>query len=113
MGVSLWRGDCVRNQTDILQPFPSPWFTAPEKKSNTLQEQNFMRKMLFFVMAAAALLLMVPTQNAQAQSSSETPKMEIGVQYTLLRLRDFDTTDNGVGTRVTYNIANALSVEGE
>ena len=72
-----------------------------------------MRKTFFFVTAVAALLLTVPTQNAQAQSSSETPKMEIGVQYTLLRLRDFDTTDNGVGTRVTYNIGNPLSIEGE
>jgi hypothetical protein len=70
-----------------------------------------MRKMFFFVLAAAALLLMVPTQNAQAQS--ETPKVEIGAHYTLLRLRDFDTTDNGIGTRVTFNLADSLSVEGE
>jgi hypothetical protein len=71
-----------------------------------------MRKMFFIVLAAAALLLTVTAQNAQAQSS-ETPKMEIGVQYTLLRLRDFDTTDNGVGTRVTYNLADSFSIEGE
>ncbi|HEX5085581.1 MAG TPA: outer membrane beta-barrel protein [Blastocatellia bacterium] len=71
-----------------------------------------MRKMFFIVLAAAALLLTVTAQNAKAQSS-ETPKMEIGVQYTLLRLRDFDTTDNGVGTRVTYNLADSFSIEGE
>jgi hypothetical protein len=70
-----------------------------------------MRKMFFFVLAAAALLLMVPAQNAQAQS--ETPKVEIGAHYTLLRLRDFDTTDNGVGTRVTFNLADSFAVEGE
>ncbi len=62
-----------------------------------------MRKMFFFVLSAAALLLMVPSQNAQAQS--EAPKVEIGAHYTLLRLRDFDTTDNGIGTRVTFNLA--------
>jgi hypothetical protein len=72
-----------------------------------------MQKMVSIVLAGVALLLTVTAQNAQAQSSSETPKMEIGVQYTLLRLRDFDTTDNGVGTRVTYNIGNPLSIEGE
>jgi hypothetical protein len=70
-----------------------------------------MRKMFFFVLAAAALLLMVPTQNAQAQS--ETPKVEIGAHYTFLRLRDFDTNDNGVGTRVTFNLADSFGLEGE
>jgi outer membrane protein with beta-barrel domain len=71
-----------------------------------------MRKMFFMVLAAAALLLTVTAQNARAQSS-ETPKMEVGVNYTLLRLRDFDTTDNGVGARVTYNLADTFSIEGE
>jgi len=70
-----------------------------------------MRKMFFFVLAAAALLLMVPAQNAQAQT--ETPKVEIGAQYTLLRFRDFDITDNGVGGRVTFNLSDNIGVEGE
>ena len=72
-----------------------------------------MRKMFFLVLAAAALLLMVPTQNAQAQSQSETPKVEIGAHYTLLRFRDFDITDNGVGGRVTFNLSDNIGVEGE
>jgi hypothetical protein len=72
-----------------------------------------MRKMFFFVLAAAALLLMVPAQNAQAQSGSETPKVEIGAHYTLLRFRDFDTTDSGVGGRVTFNLADNIGLEGE
>jgi hypothetical protein len=71
-----------------------------------------MRKMFFLGLAAAALLLTVTAQNAQAQSS-ETPKVEVGVHYTLLRLRDFDTTDNGVGTRVTYNLTDNIGLEGE
>jgi hypothetical protein len=77
-----------------------------------MQELIIMKKMFFLVLSTAALLLMVSTQNAQAQSS-ETPKVEVGVQYTLLRLRDFDTTDNGVGARVTYNMADNFSIEGE
>ena len=70
-----------------------------------------MRKMFFFVLAAAALVLMVPAQNAQAQS--ETPRIEFGVHYSMLRLHDFDATDHGVGTRLTINITDGLAVEGE
>jgi hypothetical protein len=73
-----------------------------------------MKKMIFFVMAAAALLLMIPAQNAQAQS--ETPKIEVGAHYTFLRYRDFgdaNVSDNGVGGRVTLNLADSFGLEGE
>ena len=70
-----------------------------------------MRKMFFLVLAAAALLLVVPAQNAQAQS--ETPRVEFGVHYSRLSLRNFDATDHGVGTRLTVNISDSLAVEGE
>ena len=70
-----------------------------------------MRKMFFFVLAAAALLAIVPAQNAQAQS--EAPKVEIGAHYTMLRLRDFSTTDNGVGGRITLNVTDGFGLEGE
>src|SRR5215510_5207707 len=70
-----------------------------------------MRKMFFLALAATALLLMVPAQNAQAQS--ETPRVEIGLQYSRLSLHDFDATDHGVGTRLTMNITDGLAVEGE
>jgi hypothetical protein len=72
-----------------------------------------MRKMFLFVLAAAALLMTVPAQNAQAQSRSETPKVEIGAHYTLLRFSDFDTTDSGVGSRITYNASDNFSLETE
>ncbi len=85
-----------------------------------------MRKMFFFVLIAAALLLSLPTQNARAQS--ETPKLEVGAQYTLLRLRslqpvnspilelidpDFVVSDSGFGGRLTYNLTDNFGVEGE
>ena len=70
-----------------------------------------MRKMFFFVLASAALSLMVPAQNAQAQS--ETPKVEVGAHYTRLSLRDFGTTDHGVGARITLNVTDSFAVEGE
>jgi outer membrane protein with beta-barrel domain len=90
-----------------------PLITALEKKSNTFAGAKFMRKMFFFVLAAVALLFMVSTQNAQAQSRSETPKVEIGAHYTLLRFSDFDTTDSGVGGRLTYNLSENFGIETE
>jgi hypothetical protein len=72
-----------------------------------------MRKMYIFVLAAVAFLLTVPTQNAQAQSRSETPKVELGFHYTLLRFSDFDTNDNGVGGRVGYNLSDNFGIETE
>ena len=72
-----------------------------------------MRKMYIFVLAAVALLLTVPTQNAQAQSRSETPKVEIGAHYTVLRFSDFDQNDNGVGARLTYNLSDNFGLETE
>jgi Outer membrane protein beta-barrel domain len=95
------------------QPFPTPLVTALEKQSNTFAGAKFMRKMYIFVLAAVALFLTVPTQNAQAQSRSETPKVEIGAHYTLLRFSDFDTTDSGVGARLTYNLSNNFGLETE
>jgi hypothetical protein len=72
-----------------------------------------MRKMIHFVLFMAALLI-VAAQNAQAQSTSETPKVEIGGHYTFLRFSDFGTiTDNGVGGRVTYNLSDNFGLETE
>lgn len=70
-----------------------------------------MRIMFLFVLAVVSLFYMVPAQNAQAQS--ETPRVEVGAHYTRLSLRDFGTTDNGVGTRLTLNITDGFAVEGE
>jgi hypothetical protein len=56
---------------------------------------------------------LIPAQNAQAQSRSETPKVEVGVQYSLLRFTDADVTDSGVGGRVTYNLSDNFGIETE
>jgi hypothetical protein len=69
------------------------------------------------VMLAVLLFCLYAVPAAQAQ---ETPKVEIGVQVTALDLGDFklavpDLGDSqrGVGGRVTININDNLSVEGE
>jgi hypothetical protein len=82
-----------------------------------------MRKTFFLSLAAAALLLTVPAQNAQAQSSSEAPKVEVGVNYTFLRTFGFNlediggpnlnSSDSGVGGRVTFNLNDNISAEAE
>jgi hypothetical protein len=75
-----------------------------------------MRKMFFLSLAAAASLLAASAPNAHAQSRSETPKVEIGAQYTLLRISGFggsDATDNGVGGRITFNVNDKVGIEGE
>jgi len=76
-----------------------------------------MKKMFFFAPVMAALLLMAPAPNAQAQSKSETPKVEVGVNYTLLRTNGAgiidSSSDSGVGARLTYNLASTFALEGE
>jgi hypothetical protein len=51
-------------------------------------------------------------------AQSEAPKVEVGVQYSVLRLKGVGlvlngSTDQGVGGRVTYNVTNTFSLEGE
>ena len=50
-------------------------------------------------------------QNVFAQS--DAPKVEVGAHYTLLGFSEFDTTDSGVGARLTFNLTNSFAVEGE
>lgn len=90
-----------------------------------------MRKFFSFAAIAIMLSLSILSQNAYAQS--ETPKIEVGAQYSLLRLGlrkapniqppgangssvlalDSRVTDSGFGGRVTFNFTDYLSVEGE
>jgi len=102
-------------QNDTNSRFLPPYVYGAGEKFQYIWEEQTMRKMFFFVLTAAASLLMVLTQNAQAQSRSrsETPKVEVGVQYSLLRLTDADVTDSGVGGRVTLNTSDNFSLESE
>jgi hypothetical protein len=74
----------------------------------------------------AALLILILTQNAHAQS--DIPKLEVGVQYSLLRLKaqqpfnnpvfsivdpDYVASDSGFGGRLTYNLTNHIGLDGE
>ncbi|MBO0798543.1 MAG: outer membrane beta-barrel protein [Blastocatellia bacterium] len=67
------------------------------------------------------ILLSLPTALAQAQST-DTPKFEVGGQFTYIRLRDIPVpagfpgsgaNDPGVGVRVGYNLTNSIAAEAE
>lgn len=81
-----------------------------------------MLKRLEFVLTFAALLCLFIPGVAQAQS--EMPKLELGAQFSAIRLSDFRPTrmgssiyfskwEVGVGGRATYNFNRRLAVEGE
>lgn len=85
-----------------------------------------MKKILTGVLFATALLIVLPTAKALAQS--ETPTVEFGAHYTLLRLKsrsplndpilqitipNFVATDNGFGGRLTFNLTDFIGLESE
>jgi len=72
-----------------------------------------MRKQLFLAVSACFAILSLSFSEALAQTSSSEPKVEVGAQFSVLRLRDLGVTDVGVGGRITYNLNEFLSVEAE
>jgi len=72
-----------------------------------------MRKQIFLVTSACLAILSLSFGEALAQRPASEPKVEIGGQFSVLRLRDLGVTDVGVGGRVTYNLNEFLSLEGE
>jgi len=63
----------------------------------------------YFLITIVLFLLADTTGYAQ----SDLPKMEVGAQFTLNRLRALTETDLGVGGRVTYNFTRNIAAEGE
>ena len=72
-----------------------------------------MSKRLFPILVAATVLLPLAAVLAQAQSRTDTPKIDVGAQFVVTRLRDLDDTNAGVGGRITYNFTENIAVEGE
>lgn len=69
---------------------------------------------LFWV---SAVCLVAALAGSEARGQSDVPRIEIGGQVSLLRIREkgllFETTTVGGGGRITYNITPGLAVEGE
>ena len=57
------------------------------------------------------LLLLCQAQIIRAQT--ETPKVEVGIHFSLLRLSEFEDTTPGVGGRITFNPTKRLGLEAE
>lgn len=70
-----------------------------------------MQKRILLAVITALSFLVLSHQPTCAQS--DPPKLELGAQFSVIRLTDLDTTEPGVGGRVTYNLNRHLSVEGE
>ncbi|HJR08745.1 MAG TPA: outer membrane beta-barrel protein [Pyrinomonadaceae bacterium] len=68
-----------------------------------------MRRINLFALVALLLLVSV---SASAQSVLDDHKFEVGGQYTVIGLDDFDVV-NGVGGRVGYNFNKYFALEGE
>jgi Outer membrane protein beta-barrel domain len=70
-------------------------------------------KRLFHIFVAATVLLPLAAVLAQAQSRRDTPKIEVGAQLVVTRLRDLDETNAGAGGRITYNFTDNIAIDGE
>jgi hypothetical protein len=64
------------------------------------------RRWLFGALVAVTFFSLT-SSDAAAQS------VDVGVQYSLLRLRDLGTTDSGVGGRISFSINPGIAVEAE
>lgn len=66
-----------------------------------------MRTRWLFGALVAGVFFSVTGQSATAQS------VDVGAQYSLIRLRDLGTTDSGVGGRISYYVTSAVAIEAE
>ena len=70
-----------------------------------------MHKRVF--LSGIAALILLPLLNTKALAQHNAPKVDVGAQFSVIRFRDLDTTDAGVGGRITYNITDLIALEGE
>ncbi|MBL8172226.1 MAG: porin family protein [Acidobacteria bacterium] len=70
---------------------------------------------MFFqrLILAALLFTACAGFHSVAFAQSDTPKVEVGVHFTSLRLSEFEKNDPGVGARVTFNLNKNIALEGE
>lgn len=66
-----------------------------------------MYKRVLFCVCAAALCVLAEGREARAQ------KVDIGAQFSLIRLRDLGTTNGGFGGRITYNATDNFAFDAE
>jgi Outer membrane protein beta-barrel domain len=70
--------------------------------------------MLKHCVRTLVVTLLIPIAAALSYAqSNDTPKVEVGVQFSGVRLRDLSDTDGGYGIRFGYNITDSLAAEAE
>ena len=70
-----------------------------------------MQKSFSFALSIIAIFLFAGSESVFAQS--ETPKVEVAVQFSTIRFGEFRITEPGFGGRFTYNINKHVAVEAE
>jgi len=103
-----------------------PFAAAKAENFQYFCRRRNMKKYLPLMLLFVDLLMLSSSQCVFAQS--DAPKLEAGVQYSLLRLKaqqpfnnpifeiidpDFTTSDSGFGGRITSNLTDSFSLEGE
>jgi hypothetical protein len=90
-------------------------------KGDARTEGNF-NIMLKHCVRTLALTIMLPFATVLAYAQSDTPKLEVGTQFSFFRLRDVPVpsgfqgageSDPGMGLRVGYNLTNTFAIEAE
>jgi Outer membrane protein beta-barrel domain len=66
-----------------------------------------------FSRSLAICIFMLAIMSVHAMAQVDTPRVELGVHFTYARLRVIAQNDTGVGGRLTFNINEAMAVEGE
>src|SRR5437879_13727587 len=72
---------------------------------------SFVQKIFSFALGMIAVFLIAGSEKVSAQS--ETPKVEIGIQFSRIRFSELVVTEPGFGGRFTYNINKHVAVEAE
>ncbi len=89
----------------IYSPFDLNLISVRTHISVTMQQK------ILRAACVAAMFLFLHHNPAVAQS--ETPKFEVGTQFSVIRFSDLEITEPGFGGRFTYNVNDHLAVEAE
>jgi hypothetical protein len=71
------------------------------------------RKLLMMCARVLSMLVVLAVLAGRPAFAQAPPRLEVGAQFSTLRLTDFDATNAGLGGRVSYDFTRWFAVEGE
>jgi hypothetical protein len=100
----------------VIAPAASDMWTGSDYYADPKHyswRERMLEKKLLLTIAAAMSFAAIHARPARAQA--ETPRVEIGAHFSLIRLPrpQLDSTVPGVGGRITFNFNDHVAVEGE